>query len=145
MRRMGAADDDYYFFKVARNIKQLADAGVTVEIGAHGQQQGIDYTWELNSFQQGGQTPYQVLFAATHGAANALGFEKIGQIVPGFLADLIVYPAASSPLLDITFARSLTHVVRGGRVFQSPSLTQIFPEQQLAPIPPLQNIPRASA
>ncbi|MDP2438669.1 MAG: amidohydrolase family protein [archaeon] len=143
MRRSAADDRDYYHIHVSKNVRDLAAAGVTVEIGAHGQQQGIGYTWELQFFKQGGQSSYEVLFAATKGGASGLGLQEVGEIKAGFLADLTVFPADSSPLDDITLVRHISHVVRGGRLFETPSLTQLFPSSQPCPAPPLSNTPVA--
>ena len=43
----------------ARNAKQLADAGVRVNLGAHGQREGLAAHWELQMLTQGGMTPYR--------------------------------------------------------------------------------------
>tara|TARA_R110002050_G_scaffold31967_3_gene82278 strand:- start:520 stop:1029 length:510 start_codon:yes stop_codon:yes gene_type:complete len=53
MRRTGADDRDYYHMEVSRVVKAMADAGVNVQLGAHGQQQGLGYFWEMTFFNQG--------------------------------------------------------------------------------------------
>src|SRR3546814_14180474 len=83
----------------ARTADMLADRGVPVSIGAHGQQQGIAAHWEMWSFVRGGMTPLEALQAATSVPALALGFKDIGTLEPGNLADLVILDAA--PLADL--------------------------------------------
>src|SRR3546814_7138418 len=85
----------------------LADRGVPVSIGAHGQQQGIAAHWAMWSFVRGGMTPLEALQAATSVPAMALGFKDIGTLEPGKLADLVILDA--DPLADIRNSRSEEH------------------------------------
>ena len=43
---------------VAKSVKKLADSGVKVNLGAHGQLQGLGAHWELWMLQQGGMTKH---------------------------------------------------------------------------------------
>ena len=46
-------------------LRALADRGVMVNLGAHGQLQGLGAHWELWMLQQGGMTNHEALQAAT--------------------------------------------------------------------------------
>ncbi len=93
------------------------------------------------TFIQGGQTPYEVLFAATKGGATALSLQGVGELAVGNLADLVIYPKDQNPLNNLTYVRSLTHVMKGGRLFLSPSLAQLYPDVADPPVPPVSNTP----
>ena len=55
-RRTMAPDDDFNHILVAKGAKQVLDAGGSVQLGAHGQLQGLGAHWELWMLQQGGMT-----------------------------------------------------------------------------------------
>ncbi len=46
-RRTMAHEDDYYYVEVAKQAKHLIDQGNIMQVGAHGQMQGIAAHWEL--------------------------------------------------------------------------------------------------
>ncbi|MEO6547822.1 MAG: amidohydrolase, partial [Ferruginibacter sp.] len=50
---------------VSKSVKKLNDAGVKINMGAHGQIQGIGAHWEIWMLQQGGMTNAEALKAAT--------------------------------------------------------------------------------
>ena len=58
----------------AREAKKLADRGVQVSIGAHGQQAGLGPHWEMWSFVRGGWSPIEALRAGTIMPATSLGY-----------------------------------------------------------------------
>ena len=64
-RRIDGAEDDFGHVIASQSAKQLADAGVLVNMGAHGQLQGLGAHWEMWMLAQGGMTPIEVLRAAT--------------------------------------------------------------------------------
>ena len=69
-RRTMAGEDDFHHIAVSKAAKQIADAGGSVQLGAHGQLQGLGAHWELWMLAQGGMTPLEALRCATiNGAA----------------------------------------------------------------------------
>ncbi|MBK9338527.1 MAG: amidohydrolase family protein [Lewinellaceae bacterium] len=69
----------------------MQDAGININLGSHGQLQGLGAHWELWMLAQGGMTNMQALRCATFNGAQYLGMDKeIGSLAPGKLADLIV-------------------------------------------------------
>lgn len=78
---------------------------------------------ELEGFVEAGLTPFQALRAATVHAAEALGAgDQLGTIEPGKLADLVI--VGGDPLQEITKARDVRGVVRGGRCYDLPALVR---------------------
>jgi imidazolonepropionase-like amidohydrolase len=90
-RRLMAPEDDFNHMELAQSVKKLNDRGVSIQLGAHGQMQGIAPHWEMWMFVQGGMTPMAALRAATISGAKYLGLDKdVGSLETGKLADLVV-------------------------------------------------------
>jgi imidazolonepropionase-like amidohydrolase/Tol biopolymer transport system component len=124
IRRNTAPFDNYYHVKSAATAKMLADQGVMVSIGAHGQREGLASHWEIWSFAQGGMSPMQALQAATIVPARALGYAAdIGSLEPGKLADLVVIDA--DILTDIYKTDKVTLVMLNGRLYESQTLNEV--------------------
>ncbi|MEZ5318950.1 MAG: amidohydrolase family protein [Vicinamibacterales bacterium] len=122
-RRLMAADDDYGHVLVSRSVKKLSDAGVMVNMGAHGQLQGMGAHWELWMLAQGGMTPMEVLRAGTINPARSLGYDKeIGSLEVGKLADLVVLDA--NPLEEIRNTQTVFRVMLNGRLYDT-SLNEV--------------------
>ncbi|WP_170303944.1 amidohydrolase family protein [Sphingosinicella humi] len=117
-----APEEDYADQVSARTADMLADRGVPVSIGAHGQQQGIAAHWEIWSFVRGGMTPLEALQAATSVPAMALGFKDIGTLEPGKLADLVILDA--DPLVDIRNSDDVSKVMLNGRLYDAATLAE---------------------
>lgn len=131
-RRTMSAEDDYAHVLVAQQAKKLLDAGGSVQLGAHGQLQGLAAHWELWMFVQGGMTPMQALQSATISGARYLGMDKdIGSLEAGKLADLVVLDR--NPLTDIRNSDSVTMVMANGRLYDAATLNQIAPEKRERP------------
>jgi len=82
---------------------------------------GFAYHRELLAMVYAGLPPVAVLKAATMNGARALGVaDRLGSIEPGKLADL--YIAEGNPLADITTARNVRLVIKGGVVHQPQTL-----------------------
>jgi Tol biopolymer transport system component len=91
---------DIGFRSVARSYKKLDDAGVLVNVGSHGQVQGLAMHWEMELFAEGGMANERILRAATINGAKTLALDhEIGSLEVGKLADLIVL--GKNPLEDI--------------------------------------------
>ncbi len=122
-RRMIAPEEDYADTWAAREARKLADRGIQVSIGAHGQQEGIAAHWEIWSFVKGGWTPLQALQAATIMPARTLGMERdLGTLEPGKLADLVVLDA--NPLANIQNTDNVSQVMLGGRLYDAATLNE---------------------
>ena len=59
-----------------------------------------------------GMTPMQAIQSATGRAAEEMGRDDVGAIVPGRFADLVAVKA--DPLADITVLETIDHVMKGG-------------------------------
>jgi imidazolonepropionase-like amidohydrolase len=123
-RRVMAAEDDFNHVRVARGVKQIADAGGLTSLGAHGQLQGLGAHWELWMFEQGGMSPMQALRVATINGAKYLGLDQdLGSIEAGKLADLVVLD--KDPLESIRNSDSVSQVMLNGRLYDAKTLNEI--------------------
>ncbi|MFM2286304.1 MAG: hypothetical protein RLZZ543_1801, partial [Bacteroidota bacterium] len=110
--------------QIARSCKKLADAGVKVNLGAHGQIQGIGAHWELKMLASGGMSNYQALKCATLNGAYYIGMEKdLGTLETGKLADFVVLD--SNPLDDINNIGSIRYTVANGNAFDAMTMQSI--------------------
>ncbi|MEK7264614.1 MAG: amidohydrolase family protein [Pseudomonadota bacterium] len=124
VRRTKAPDEDFVDQYNAREAKKLADRGVLVSIGAHGQEEGLGSHWEMWSFVKGGMTPLEALKAATVTPATALGYIKdIGTIEEGKLADLVILNA--NPLDDIGNTDEIDEVMLNGRLYDAATMNEV--------------------
>ena len=123
-RRTMAPEEDYVDADSARESKKLADRGVQVSIGAHGQQAGLGAHWEMWSFVRGGWSPLEALRAATIMPATSLGYQRdVGSLEPGKLADLVVLDA--DPTSDIRNSDKVHQVMLGGRLYDAATLNEV--------------------
>jgi imidazolonepropionase-like amidohydrolase len=123
-RRTFAPDDEWNHISNARIAKRLLDRGVSVQLGAHGQREGLGAHWELWMFTQGGMTPMEAIRCATLNGARYLALDKdIGSLEPGKLADLIVLDA--NPLENIRNSASVRYTVVNGRIFDAATINEI--------------------
>lgn len=115
-RRVMAPEEAFVDGLSAREAKKLADKGVQVSIGAHGQQAGLGPHWEMWSFVRGGWSPIEAIRAATIMPATSLGYAKdVGSLEVGKLADLVVLDA--DPTADIRNTEKIDRVMLGGRMY----------------------------
>jgi imidazolonepropionase-like amidohydrolase/Tol biopolymer transport system component len=127
IRRSTAPDSEYNHIHVARTAKALRDAGVRVNIGAHGQREGLGAHWEMWIMAQGGFTPWEALRGATWDPAASLGMDhEIGSIETGKLADLAIIEG--NPLEDIRRSEFVTHTVINGRLYETATMNQLAPD-----------------
>lgn len=114
---------------VSKSLKKLNDAGVLVNMGAHGQIQGIGAQWEIWMMQQGGMTPLEALKTATINPAMSLGFDDyVGSLKVGKLADLLVMD--KNPLEDIHNTESIRYTMINGRLFDTETMNEMGNNQQ---------------
>jgi Tol biopolymer transport system component/imidazolonepropionase-like amidohydrolase len=127
-RRIMVPEEEFYHFELAKAAKRIVDAGGKVQLGAHGQLQGLGAHWELWMLQQGGLTPLQALSAATIWGAQYLGLDsQIGSIETGKLADLVVLDA--NPLDSIRNSEKISMVMKGGVLFNE-NLDEVWPRER---------------
>ena len=125
-RREMAPAGDFNHVLIAQGAKQIADEGGSVQLGAHGQLQGLGAHWELWMLQQGGMTPMEALRSATIDGARYLGLDgEIGSIEKGKLADLVALDR--NPLDDIRNSESVSLVMLNGRLYDAKTLNEIAP------------------
>jgi hypothetical protein len=123
-RRMMIPDDDFGHIGNAQAAKALLDAGVKVQLGAHGQLQGLGAHWELWMLAQGGMTPLQAIRAATLDGAFYLGLDgELGSLEAGKLADLIVLE--KNPLDNIQNSEHILYVMKNGRLYDAETMNEI--------------------
>ncbi len=124
VRRPIAPEEDYVDGATAREAKKLADRGVQVSIGAHGQQAGLASHWEMWSFVRGGWSPVEALRAGTIMPATSLGYAKdVGSLEIGKLADLVVLDA--DPTTDIRNSDKVFRVMLGGRLYDPVTMNEV--------------------
>lgn len=124
--RVMVPDEEYEngHILVSKTTKSLSDAGVKVNLGAHGQLQGLGAHWELWLLQQGGMSNHNALKAATINGANYIGAgNDIGSLKKGKLADLIVMD--KNPLDDIRNSESIIYTMINGRLYDTETMNEI--------------------
>lgn len=126
MQSIHQADElyDIGFRSVSRSVKRLDDAGVTINVGSHGQASGIAIHWEMQLLAEGGMAPMRILRAATLNGAKTYGLDhQLGSIEPGKLADLIVLD--KDPLTDIHNTNSVRYTMVNGRLYDAETMNEI--------------------
>lgn len=132
-RRTLASDGDWNHVALARAVELLRAAGVWVQLGAHGQREGLAAHWELWSFVQGGMSPHDALRVATLGGARYLGLAgDLGSLEPGKLADLVVIDG--DVLADIRASERVRYTMVNGRLFDATTMAQLGNHPAPAPV-----------
>ncbi|PTM03937.1 MAG: amidohydrolase [Bacteroidetes bacterium] len=115
---------DNGYVLTSKTAKALTDVGVKVNLGAHGQLQGLAAHWELWMFEQGGMTNMEALRAATLNGAEYIGAgNDIGSLEVGKLADLIVMD--KNPLENIRNTESVVYTMVNGRLYDTATMNEI--------------------
>ncbi len=108
----------------SQSCKKLLDAGVKINLGSHGQLQGLGAHWELWMLHQGGMTNMEALRAATMNGAWYIGMDdQIGSLETGKLADLIVLDG--NPLEDIRQTEHVRYTMINGRIYEAETMREI--------------------
>ncbi|MEM7356527.1 MAG: amidohydrolase family protein, partial [Acidobacteriota bacterium] len=120
-------EEHWNHIPVAAFAKRLIDAGGSVQVGAHGQREGLATHWEMWMFEQGGFTPWEALRAGTIDGARYVGLDgDVGSIEVGKLADLVVIDG--NPLEDLKRSENITYTMLNGRLYDAATMHQIAPE-----------------
>ncbi len=123
-RRTTAEYGDYGHIEASRAVNELAKGGTKINLGSHGQLQGLGAHWELWMLAQGGMKPFDCLKTATINGAFYLGMDKeIGSLKQGKLADLIVLN--SNPLDDIRNSEKIRYTMVNGRLFDVSTMNEV--------------------
>ena len=121
-------DNEWNHISVAREATRLAEQGIMVSIGAHGQREGLAAHWELWSLAQGGMAPIDVIRAGTLNGARSLGLDRdLGSLEVGKLADMVVMN--ENPLENIRNTTSIAYTIANGRVYDS-GMNEIAPRER---------------
>ena len=124
VRRPIAPEEDYNILTVAKTATQLQRAGVPVNIGGHGQREGLAAHWELWTAAKGGMTALEAIRVATLNGAKYLGMDRdLGSLEVGKLADLVIINA--DVLADIYQSDKVVQVMQNGRLFDAATLNEI--------------------
>ncbi len=108
---------------VSRSCKKLLDAGVKVNLGSHGQLEGLGAHWELWMLVQGGMSPMEVIRCGTMNGAAYIGMgDQIGSIEEGKLADLVILD--ENPLENIRNTESIGMVILNGRQYDAKTMNE---------------------
>ncbi|MGK0316591.1 MAG: imidazolonepropionase-like amidohydrolase/Tol biopolymer transport system component [Saprospiraceae bacterium] len=124
-RTMAPQEDyDNGHILTSQSCKKLQDAGVNINLGAHGQIQGLGAHWELWMLGQGGMTNMQALRSATINGAEYLGMDKeIGSIKEGKLADIIVIDG--DPSKNLSDSENVVYTIINGRLYNAATMNEV--------------------
>ncbi|OYU43152.1 MAG: amidohydrolase, partial [Burkholderiales bacterium PBB4] len=126
VRRETAPDEDFNVIRAAQTATELSRAGVKVNIGAHGQREGLGAHWEMWMFGKGGMTPLEAIRSATANPAHYLGMDKdIGSLEVGKLADLVILDG--DILSDIRQSDQIHRVMLNGRLYDPATMHEVGP------------------
>lgn len=124
VRRETAPEEDFNVLRVAKTATELQRAGVSTQIGAHGQREGLGAHWEMWMFGLGGMQPLEAIRSATLNPARYLGLDRdIGSLEVGKLADLLII--GGDVLKDIRQSDRISHVMINGRLYESASMNEV--------------------
>ncbi|KAG6379166.1 hypothetical protein JVT61DRAFT_11606 [Boletus reticuloceps] len=117
-------------FNVSSSVAKMVHRGLSAHIGAHGEPPlGLMYHQEMAFAKAGGLSNYEVIRAATSDAATTFGLEEsLGTVSPGKLADLVIFPGGFDLIDgDIRQTKEIRFVVRGGRIWEAKTMTELWP------------------
>jgi Tol biopolymer transport system component len=127
-RRTLRPDTDYSFPLIAEGLADIIRHGGFGVIGSHGEHHGPAAHWEV-WMAASALGPMGALEVATRHGAYFLGAEEdLGTLEAGKLADLLVLN--SNPLDDIRNTLDLRWVMKGGVLYESATLDEIWPDSR---------------
>lgn len=131
-RRSTSEYGDYGHIDVSKTVSEIAAGGTKVNLGAHGQLQGLGAHWELWMLAQGGMSNLDVLKCATINGAIYLGMDKeIGSLVKGKLADFLVLD--ENPLDDIRNSEKIKYTIANGHIYDTETMNEIGNHVKIKP------------
>jgi imidazolonepropionase-like amidohydrolase len=112
---------------MADNLRRVHAAGTTIVVATDAGNpltfHGASIFGEMEAMQAAGLSAADIVVMATRNGARAMGrLKDFGTLEAGKLADLLVL--AEDPSADVRAFRSLTHVMRGGRLYRQAALAQ---------------------
>lgn len=123
-RRPKIPAEEYNHIDNARVCKQLFDRGVRVNLGAHGQREGLGAHWEVWMLVQGGMSAHEALYSASASGAEYLGLDDdVGSLAAGKLADFIVFE--TDPREDIRRSEHIRYTVLNGVVYDAATMNPL--------------------
>lgn len=133
-RLLAFPEEAYGDREMAAGAAAIIEAGGHVAIGGHGEAQGLSFHWEMELLADGGMHNHDVVRAATWMGAETMGLEgELGSIEVGKLADLVVLER--DPLADIRSTKAISHVMRGGVLYDARTMERLGPQPEAAPDP----------
>ena len=100
-----------------------------VNLGAHGQREGLGAHWDMWMAVKGGMSPLQAIRDSALNGAHYLGMDHdIGSLEVGKLADLVVIDG--DPTVDIRQSDRVVDVMLNGRLYSLPRLDEIAPRNK---------------
>jgi imidazolonepropionase-like amidohydrolase len=111
---------------MAENLRRVHGAGGTIVVATDAGNpltlHGPSIYNEMEAMQAAGLSAADIVVMATRNGARAMNRNDLGTIEAGKLADLLVLN--EDPRADVRAFRSLTHVMRGGRLHRQSDLAQ---------------------
>jgi len=111
--RIGAQIQDTFAKAYKAGVKIAF--GTDMGVGPHG-----DNALEFGYMVESGMPAAEALQAATYRAAEVLGERDLGQLEPGFRADVVAVPG--NPISDIALTSKVAFVMKDGVVYRKPSI-----------------------
>jgi imidazolonepropionase-like amidohydrolase len=101
------------------NFRKAFQAGVKCAFGTDA---GVyPHGWNAKQFAkmvEWGMTPMQAIQSATTSAADLIGWKtKVGQLAPGYFADLVA--VKGDPLKAISVLEKMDFVMKGGKIYRN--------------------------
>jgi len=120
-------DVDAQAAMMADNLRRVYATGATIVVGTDAgnplEFHGASIFSELEAMQAAGLPAADIVVMATRNGAQAMGRSRdFGTLEAGKLADLLVL--AEDPRVDVRAFRSLTRVMRAGRLYEQTALAQ---------------------